>query len=188
MRNETSPTVTLHGVGRRFGDRIALTGVSAAIAPGEFVAIVGRSGAGKTTLLRCLSRSIPVSEGAIRFGGEDVAGLRGAALRAHRAGVGMIYQQFNLVTRLRVADNVLVGRLPHLGRAKRWAALCGYFDRAERDAAFRCLDHVGLLSAIQESLTTMRARNPETFKEIGAWVGGFVPADDGKVPGDQGPQ
>ena len=94
MRNETSPTVTLHGVGRRFGDRIALTGVSAAIAPGEFVAIVGRSGAGKTTLLRCLSRSIPVSEGAIRFGGDDVAELRGGALRAHRAGVGMIYQQF----------------------------------------------------------------------------------------------
>src|SRR4030095_4981598 len=68
----------------------------------------------KTTLLRCLACSIPVTEGSICCGDQDLAALYGAALRLHRARVGMIYQQFNLVRRLRVLDNVLIGRLAHL--------------------------------------------------------------------------
>ena len=147
--------MTLEGVGRRFGDRTALAGVSAVIPPGEFVAIVGRSGAGKTTLLRCLSRSLAVSQGAIRFGDLDVSSLQGRALRAHRASVGMIYQQFNLVKRLCVADNVLVGRLPHLSGWARWAALASYFAPAERELAFRCLHHVGLLPLAWQRTDTL---------------------------------
>ncbi len=114
MSPTTSPVVVLERVGRRFGAQVALAGVTACIRPGEFVAIIGRSGAGKTTLLRCLSRAIVPTEGAVRMGGQDLQPLAGAALRAHRARVGVIYQQFNLVKRLRVFDNVLVGRLPHL--------------------------------------------------------------------------
>jgi phosphonate transport system ATP-binding protein len=155
MSTPISPTVVLEGISRRFGDQTALDGVSARIEPGEFVAIIGRSGAGKTTLLRCLSRSLAVSGGAVRFGDCDVKALGGAALRAHRARVGVIYQQFNLVKRLRVLDNVLVGRLSHLGGWRRWAALARCFDRGQREIAFRCLDHVGLLDRAWQRTDTL---------------------------------
>ena len=81
---------------------------------------------------------------------------RGAALRAHRARVGMIYQQFNLVRRLRVIDNVLIGRLPHL---RRLAALGGARPALRRDRArrspLRCLDHVGLLDRAWQRTDTL---------------------------------
>jgi phosphonate transport system ATP-binding protein len=155
MSPTTSPVVVLERVGRRFGTQVALDGVSACIRPGEFVAIVGRSGAGKTTLLRCLSRAIAPSQGAIRMGGQDLGPLAGAALRAHRARVGVIYQQFNLVRRLRVLDNVLIGRLPHLRGWRRYAALVRIFDRFQRDAALSCLDHVGLLARAWQRADTL---------------------------------
>ncbi|HEY7434039.1 MAG TPA: phosphonate ABC transporter ATP-binding protein [Methylomirabilota bacterium] len=151
----TSPVVMLERVGRRFGAQVALESVSTCIWPGEFVAIVGRSGAGKTTLLRCLSRAIVPSEGTIQMGGVDLRPLTGASLRAHRARVGVIYQQFNLVRRLRVLDNVLVGRLPHLRGWRRHAALVGAFDRGQREAALRCLDHVGLLGRAWQRTDTL---------------------------------
>jgi phosphonate transport system ATP-binding protein len=155
MSPTTSPVVVLERVGRRFGAQVALDGVSACIRPGEFVAIVGRSGAGKTTLLRCLSRAIVPTQGAIRMGGQDLGPLAGAALRAHRARVGVIYQQFNLVRRLRVLDNVLIGRLPHLRGWRRHAALVRVFDRVQRDAALSCLDHVGLLARAWQRTDTL---------------------------------
>lgn len=111
MRNPISPPIVLDRATKAFGDRLALGCLSVKISPGEFVAVIGRSGAGKTTFLRCLSRFTPLSRGAIRFGDQDLDRLSGAALRAHRVRVGMIYQQFNLVRRLRVIGNVLVGRL-----------------------------------------------------------------------------
>jgi phosphonate transport system ATP-binding protein len=151
----SSPPVTLDAVVKDFGRTRALDRLSVTIAPGEFVAVIGRSGAGKTTLLRCLSRATTVSEGAVRFGEVDLAGLRGASLRAHRARVGMIYQQFNLVRRLRVIDNVLVGRLPHLGGWRRWAALGRWFDDEERAVALRCLDHVGLVDRVWQRTDTL---------------------------------
>jgi phosphonate transport system ATP-binding protein len=155
MSPTTSPVVVLERVGRRFGAQVALDGVSACVRPGEFVAIIGRSGAGKTTLLRCLSRAIVPTEGAIRVGGQDLRPLAGAGLRAHRARVGVIYQQFNLVKRLRVLDNVLIGRLPHLRGWRRHAALAGVFDRAQRGAALSCLDHVGLLARAWQRTDTL---------------------------------
>lgn len=150
-----SPVVVLERVGRRFGAQVALESVSTCIRPGEFVAIVGRSGAGKTTLLRCLSRAIVPTDGVIRMGGVDLRPLAGASLRAQRARVGVIYQQFNLVRRLRVLDNVLVGRLPHLRGWRRHAALFGAFDRPQRDVALRCLDHVGLLARAWQRTDTL---------------------------------
>jgi phosphonate transport system ATP-binding protein len=155
MSPAISPVVTLERVTRRFGSQAALAGVSVTVRPGEFVAVIGRSGAGKTTLLRCLSRSIVASEGSVRFGEQDLARLRGRALRRHRAGVGVIYQQFNLVKRLLVMDNVLVGRLSHLSGWRRAAALLGWFEDAERDVALRCLDHVGLLARVWQRTDTL---------------------------------
>jgi phosphonate transport system ATP-binding protein len=91
---QVSPTVVLDRVTKRYGATTALDRVSATIVPGSFVAVIGRSGAGKTTLLRALSRALTPTEGTIRFGGRDLADLRGGALRAHRARVGTIYQQW----------------------------------------------------------------------------------------------
>jgi phosphonate transport system ATP-binding protein len=155
MSATASPVVVLERVGRRFGAQVALESVSTCVRPGEFVAIVGRSGAGKTTLLRCLSRAIVPTDGVIRMGGVDLRPLAGASLRAHRARVGVIYQQFNLVRRLRVLDNVLVGRLPHLRGWRRHAALVGAFDRLQREVALRCLDHVGLLARAWQRTDTL---------------------------------
>jgi len=155
MSVSSSPIVRLEGVSQSFGGRPALSDVTLAIAPGEFVAVVGRSGAGKTTLLRCLARSIVATSGTIRFGAREVGPLRGRALRAHRAGVGVIYQQFNLVKRLRVLDNVLVGRLSHLRGLARSAALAGHFGADDQEIALRCLDHVGLLMRAWQRTDTL---------------------------------
>jgi len=155
MAATLSPVVSLERVGRRFGAQVALDGISATIEPGQFVAVVGRSGAGKTTLLRCLSRSIGASEGMVRFDGIDLGPLTGRGLRAHRVRVGVIYQQFNLVKRLRVLDNVLVGRLAHLEGWARAVALVHRFGRDDRDIALRCLDHVGLVARAWQRTDTL---------------------------------
>jgi len=150
-----SPVITLERVSKRFQSTVALHNVSATIPPGQFVAIIGRSGAGKTTLLHCLSRTITVTAGSVRFGTCDLASLQGERLRQHRARVGMIYQQFNLVKRLHVCDNVLVGRLPHLSGVAWWLALGRYFPVAQRDIALRCLEHVGLLNRAWQRTDTL---------------------------------
>jgi phosphonate transport system ATP-binding protein len=150
-----SPTIRLDQVTKHYAAKLALEKVSATIHPGEFVAVIGKSGAGKTTLLRCLACSTTITQGAIRFGDQDLATLQGTALRLHRARVGMIYQQFNLVRRLRVCDNVLIGRLPHLSSWQRWAALCRYFDTSQQEMALRCLDHVGLLDRVWQRTDTL---------------------------------
>jgi phosphonate transport system ATP-binding protein len=150
-----SPIITLEHVTKHFEAKRALEDVTLTIQPGEFIAVIGKSGAGKTTLLRCLACSTRVTEGVIRFGAQDLTALHGAALRRHRARVGMIYQQFHLVRRLRVMDNVLIGRLPHLEGWRQWAALCRYFATSQREIALRCLDHVGLLDRVWQRTDTL---------------------------------
>jgi phosphonate transport system ATP-binding protein len=155
METSISPVVSLDRVSKTFGGRRALHRVSLTVEPGEFVAVIGRSGAGKTTFLRCLTRALSVTGGAIRFGAEDLADLSRRGLREHRARVGMIYQQFNLVKRLRVIDNVLVGRLPHLSGLARCLSLVHAFPRADRDIAARCLEHVGLVERVWQRTDTL---------------------------------
>src|SRR5262252_291443 len=154
-RGSVSPLITLDGVSKCFQSIVALSNISVTIPPGQFVAIIGRSGAGKTTLLHCLSRGTVVTEGQVRFGACDLAWLQGETLRQHRARVGMIYQQFNLVKRLSVIDNVLIGRLPHLSGMSWWFALGRHFAPDDRQIALRCLDHVGLLSRAWQRTDTL---------------------------------
>ena len=99
---------------KRFGSMAAVDTVSLEIAPGSFVGIIGRSGAGKSTLLRMINRLIDPSDGVIRYGDVDVARLKGAELREWRRRCAMIFQQFNLIGRLDVLTNVLMGRLGHM--------------------------------------------------------------------------
>ena len=93
------------------GNVVALRGLSVALRDGEAVAVVGPSGAGKSTLLRMINRLIDPSEGRIAFHGDEVSSLSGQALRNWQRDCAMIFQQFNLVPRLDVLTNVLLGRL-----------------------------------------------------------------------------
>jgi phosphonate transport system ATP-binding protein len=155
MRSIVSPVISIDRIAKSFRGKRALDHVSATMHPGQFVAIIGRSGAGKTTLLRCLTRAVTTGSGTIHFGDVDLATLAGRRLREHRARVGMIYQQFNLVKRLRVIDNVLVGRLPHLAGWRRWAAVARWFEPTERAIALRCLAHVGLVEKVWQRADTL---------------------------------
>jgi phosphonate transport system ATP-binding protein len=122
-------------------DMVALDGVDLVVLPGEFVVLIGRSGAGKTTFLRALNRLLEPTAGTVRVAGQLVTGADPTAVRRIRRQIGMIFQQFNLVRRASVLDNVLAGRL---GYVPEWASLVGRFPARDRALARACLAQVGL--------------------------------------------
>ena len=123
------------------GGTIGLDGVTLDVGAGEFVALIGSSGAGKSTLLRCLNGLVIPTSGAVSVDGRPVTGVPGGDLRGVRARVGFVFQQFNLLKRLSVLDNVLVGTL---SRVDRWRSLLGRFPAGEIERARRSLGRVGL--------------------------------------------
>jgi len=136
----------IKGLTRRFGDFTAVNDVTLSIPAGQIVGVIGRSGAGKSTLLRMINRLQDPSEGQILFEGRDVTRLRGHALRAWRSECAMVFQQFNLVPRLDVLTNVLVGRLHH---APRWRSLLRLWTVEDRAVALSALEQfdMGTLAA-----------------------------------------
>jgi phosphonate transport system ATP-binding protein len=104
-------------------------------------AIIGPSGTGKSTLIRCINRLVDPTAGEIMFLGHDMAKLSGRALRVARRRIGMVFQEYNLVERLSVIENVLSGRL---GYVPVWRAWLRRFPPSDVDRAFRLLDAVGL--------------------------------------------
>jgi phosphonate transport system ATP-binding protein len=127
----------LEGVTRTFGQMSAVSDVSLEFRPGGFVGIIGRSGAGKSTLLRLINRLIDPTAGRVSFDGTDVTRLRGAELRAWRARAAMIFQQFNLVGRLDVLTNVLMGRL---AAVPTWRALTNQWTDEDKAIALSALE------------------------------------------------
>jgi phosphonate transport system ATP-binding protein len=103
--------LVVEGLTCRFGAKAAVDEASFSVAPGSFIGVIGRSGAGKSTLLRTINRLAPATSGRILFDGVDVTALNGKELRRWRARSAMIFQQFNLIGRLDVLTNVLMGRL-----------------------------------------------------------------------------
>ena len=123
--------LVVEGLTCRFGTKAAVDNASFSIAPGSFVGVIGRSGAGKSTLLRMINRLAEPSEGRILFEGVDVTALRGRDLRQWRARSAMIFQQFNLVGRLDVLTNVLMGRLAEMPS---WRSLTQLWPEAGQGA------------------------------------------------------
>jgi phosphonate transport system ATP-binding protein len=135
----------------RFGNTIAVDAVSLVIPDGQMVGVIGRSGAGKSTLLRMINRLAQPSTGTIRFNETPVSRLRGRALRDWRADCAMIFQQFNLIPRLDVLTNVLIGRL---NRRAQLSSLLGLFSATERAMALAVLERFGLAEvALQRAAT-----------------------------------
>ena len=134
-------TLHLRNLSKRFGNTNAVDGVSLSVPSGSFVGIIGRSGAGKSTLLRMINRLNEPSAGTIEFEGAVVTDLQGQDLRQWRRNCAMVFQQFNLIGRLDVLTNVLMGRLTSVPT---WRSLLTLWSDADKLAALEALDRFGM--------------------------------------------
>jgi phosphonate transport system ATP-binding protein len=124
-----------------YGPREILKGVSFSLRADDFFAIIGPSGAGKSTLIRCVNRLVEPSGGEVIFNGRDILKVPVQELRGVRRNIGMIFQEFNLIERLSVIDNVLTGRLGYTGTLR---SLFRAYTKADIEQALKLLDRVGL--------------------------------------------
>jgi phosphonate transport system ATP-binding protein len=125
----------------------ALKDVSFEVSDGEFLVIIGLSGSGKSTLLRCINRLIEPTEGKVYWDDKDITTASAADLLHIRRNIGMVFQQFNLVKRSSVMNNVLTGRL---GYANPWLSLLGIWPQADKDRALKALGRVGIADKAHE--------------------------------------
>ncbi len=118
-----------------------LKGVSIKVNPGDFFAIIGPSGAGKSTLIRCINRLVEPTGGDVILKGQNITQMSKRELRKARRDMAMIFQEFNLVERMSVMDNVLSGRLGYVGTFR---SLLRMYPKKEIQRALELLDKVGL--------------------------------------------
>ena len=132
----------IEGLSKRYrtGD-LALKTIDLDVPDGQVMALIGPSGAGKSTLIRCINRLVEPTAGTITLNGVEITGLGGSQLRRARRKMGMIFQEYALVERLSVMENVLSGRLGYVGF---WQSWFRRFPQADIDEAFRLLTRVGL--------------------------------------------
>jgi phosphonate transport system ATP-binding protein len=123
------------------GGTVGIDGIDLDIGAGEVVALIGPSGAGKSTFLRCLNGLVTPTDGDVSVGGQAVSGASAVEMRRIRAGIGFVFQQFNLLRRLSVLENVLIGRLARMPRIR---SLLGLFSAADVARAQAVLERVGL--------------------------------------------
>jgi phosphonate transport system ATP-binding protein len=133
--------LVLESVSKTFGKTHAVQNVSLTVPSGQFVGVIGRSGAGKSTLLRMLNRLGEPTSGRILWKDTDVTALNGAELRDWRRRCAMIFQHFNLVGRLDVLNNVLLGRLAY---TPFWRAALKAWTRDDRAMALAALDQLDI--------------------------------------------
>ncbi|WP_095099172.1 phosphonate ABC transporter ATP-binding protein [Pseudomonas sp. Irchel 3A5] len=152
-----NPAIHVERLNKTFARKPALVDLALSIQPGEMVALIGASGSGKSTLLRhlaglaCCDRG---NGGSVQVLGREVqaAGRLNGKVRKLRSDIGYIFQQFNLVNRLSVLDNVLLGCL---GRMPGWRGNLGLFKTEEKQRALQSLDRVGLVDLAAQRASTL---------------------------------
>lgn len=157
MHPAITPAIQVDRLNKTFARKPALVDLALSIQPGEMVALIGASGSGKSTLLRhlaglaCCDRS---NGGSVQVLGREVqaAGRLNGKVRKLRSDIGYIFQQFNLVNRLSVLDNVLLGCL---GRMPGWRGNLGLFNSEEKQRALQSLDRVGLVDLAGQRASTL---------------------------------
>ncbi len=142
----------LDGVTKQFGTVRAVDSVTLSIESGQMVGIIGRSGAGKSTLLRLINRLADPTHGTITFKGSRISAMKGKDLQRWRCRCAMIFQQFNLVSRLDVLTNVLIGRLAYRNTIY---TLFKHFSRAEKAMAIRALQRLDMTSHARQRADTL---------------------------------
>ncbi len=132
----------LAGLSKRYktGD-LALKSIDLEVPDGQVMALIGPSGAGKSTLIRCINRLVEPTSGTVYLNDEELTALSSGKLRKARRRMGMIFQEYALVERLSVMENVLSGRLGYVGF---WRSYFRKFPQADIDEVFRLLERVGL--------------------------------------------
>ena len=135
-------------ISKAYGASFAIEDVSFEARQGEFLAVLGPSGAGKTTLFRCMTGLVIPDLGTVQLADAARTPLHGRERRR----IALVFQQFNLVTRLTALQNVLAGRL---GYVASWRGWLRRFDRADRLLALECLDRVGLLGKAGQRADTL---------------------------------
>jgi len=144
--------LSVEGLTKRFGNTTAVDGVSFAVDSPQMVGVIGRSGAGKSTMLRMINRLTPASEGHVWFEGTDVLALKGRARRRWQSDCAMIFQQFNLVARLDVMTNILLGRLFDMPRL---AGMLGWFSRQDREEALAVMERLDIAHLATQRAETL---------------------------------
>jgi phosphonate transport system ATP-binding protein len=132
----------IKGLAKRYptGD-LALKGIDFDVPDGQVMALIGPSGAGKSTVIRCINRLVEPTAGTVTLNDTVITGLGRGELRRARRRMGMIFQEYALVERLTVMENVLTGRLGYVGFWRSWFRR---FPQPDIDEAFRLLARVGL--------------------------------------------
>jgi phosphonate transport system ATP-binding protein len=118
-----------------------LKGITFSVEQDDFFAIIGPSGAGKSTMIRCINRLVEPNSGDVLLNGQNITQMNRRQLRKARRNMGMIFQEFNLVERMSVMDNVLSGRLGYVGNFR---SLLRFYPRTDIQRALELLDKVGL--------------------------------------------
>ena len=135
--------IKLEHVSKVYGNGTkGLDDVSLGIQNGEFVAIIGLSGAGKSTLIRTINKMIDITDGSLTVDGVDVSTLKGKSLRKFRRKIGMVFQSFNLVTKVSVINNVLTARAADMSFLR---IFLGLYKKTDKVKALEALDKVGIL-------------------------------------------